>query len=274
MFQFEGYSLWVEPAQAGALTLLPGWGVHRLSLLLRINAQGSMILQDKLHVIRGELWVADLPGSSGWLGEMAQRWPVATRTFGEHVRLELPISDTQIAGLEKARAGQDLQLRLDLSARQIDGDPWPREFQLPWPVSHAQWAKALENLGTTAFVDVLIPITDVEGRATAARRIREAKKAIDAGDFETAVSKARSALDAVREACNTKTVYGRASKKSPNDRDQDERWAVLIQAAFSLFSGAPHDDAGTTEHFTWSRADAVAAVATAAGLLARLEDLR
>ncbi|WP_406390222.1 hypothetical protein OG806_49420 [Streptomyces sp. NBC_00882] len=37
---------------------------------------------------------------------------------------------------------------------------------------------------------------------------------------------------------------------------------------YSLFSGAPHDDTGTTENFTWTRA-----VATAARLLARLEDL-
>ena len=83
---------------------------------------------------------------------------------------------------------------------------------------------------------------------------------------------ARQALDAVREACDTVNVNAQAPKK-PADRDQEERWAVLTQSAYSLFSGAPHDDTGTTEHFTWTRADAVAAVATAAGLLARLEDL-
>ncbi|MFF1378737.1 hypothetical protein [Streptomyces sp. NPDC058308] len=48
---------------------------------------------------------------------------------------------------------------------------------------------------------------------------------------------------------------------------------MFIQSAFNLFSGAPHDDAGTTENFTWTRADAVAAVTAAAGLLAQLEDL-
>ena len=48
---------------------------------------------------------------------------------------------------------------------------------------------------------------------------------------------------------------------------------MIAQSAYALFSGATHDDAGTTEHFTWTRADAIAAVATATGLLARLEDL-
>ncbi|MEE1758154.1 hypothetical protein [Streptomyces sp. SP18BB07] len=46
-----------------------------------------------------------------------------------------------------------------------------------------------------------------------------------------------------------------------------------MASAANLFSGAPRDDAGTNENFTWTRADAVAAVTAAAGLLARLEDL-
>ncbi|WP_371665286.1 hypothetical protein OG306_12500 [Streptomyces sp. NBC_01241] len=96
---------------------------------------------------------------------------------------------------------------------------------------------------------------------------------VGVGEFEAAVGKARSALDAVRDACKTWTVCREASKKPANDRSQAERWAVLIQEAYALFSGAQHDDARTTEHFTWWLADAAAAVAAAAGLLARLEDL-
>ncbi|MFD3701136.1 hypothetical protein ACFWUZ_34290 [Streptomyces sp. NPDC058646] len=84
---------------------------------------------------------------------------------------------------------------------------------------------------------------------------------------------ARQALVAVRETCNTQNVYNRAVHKKAAERDQEERWAMLTQSAFALFSGAPHDDTGTTEHFTWTRADAVAVVATAAGLLARREEL-
>ncbi|MFE0850617.1 hypothetical protein [Streptomyces rochei] len=42
---------------------------------------------------------------------------------------------------------------------------------------------------------------------------------------------------------------------------------MLIQSAYGPFSCVPHDDSGTIEKFTWTRADAIAAVATAAGLL-------
>jgi hypothetical protein len=70
-------------------------------------------------------------------------------------------------------------------------------------------------------------------------------------------------------------MYSRATQRQKaDDRDQPERWAVLIQAAYQLFSGAPHDDVGSTENFVWTQADAIAAVAVAAGLLARLEDVQ
>lgn len=127
---------------------------------------------------------------------------------------------------------------------------------------------AFPQLDVGAFVHVLIPITAVEARVTAARRICEPRIAISGLRYEQAVALARAALD----ACNTQRIHDQAVKKAA-PRDQEERWAVLIQSVYALFSGAPHDDLGTTEHFTWTRADTVSAVATAAGLLARLEDL-
>jgi len=47
---------------------------------------------------------------------------------------------------------------------------------------------------------------------------------------------------------------------------------VVIDDVFSLLSGAVHDDAGVTENFTWSRADAVALTAAVGGLLRRIAD--
>jgi hypothetical protein len=58
------------------------------------------------------------------------------------------------------------------------------------------------------------------------------------------------------------------------ERDQPERWALMVEDLFSLLSGASHDDPGTTEFFEWSRADAVALVAFASGLLGRLAETR
>jgi hypothetical protein len=204
---------------------------------------------------------------------MAHRWPMEAYPEGRNVSCDVALTDAQIMGLEKAREGKDLELRADLIFVQlgaVDGRP-AREHQLTMRISHEEWAKSLAGLGAGAFVDVLVPITEVEGRATAARRLREAKQLIRSGNYEEAVGKARLALDAVREACDT--VNAARNVPSTQQRFQEQRWAMLIQSAYQLFSGAQHDDSETTEHFTWTRADAVAAVATAAGLLARLEEL-
>ena len=168
-----------------------------------------------------------------------------------------------------------LALRAELSLTALaETKHWPvADDQEIIRVPHATWSNALTQLDAGAFVDVLIPVTTVEARATGARRIREAKTAIRDGRYEHAVALARAALDPVREALNTRRLHDQAVQKKAGERDQEERWAMLTQSAYALFSGAPHDDSGTTENFTWTRADAVAAVATAAGLLARLEEL-
>jgi hypothetical protein len=60
-----------------------------------------------------------------------------------------------------------------------------------------------------------------------------------------------------------------AHQVKPRERTQAQRWSVLVDDLYSLASGASHDDA-VTEHFAWSRDDAVMIVSAVAGLLSRL----
>ncbi|MFE3865505.1 hypothetical protein ACFXPT_34520 [Streptomyces goshikiensis] len=249
-----------------------GWDVHRLALTFEVTAHGNYT-EDAPFLVSGRLWAFDVPGPANWIGVLAPAGPIALKPFATMLTMETTVTEAQLRGLEKARAGADLNLTAELTVTGLaETEHWPTTgSQEPVRISHATWSNAITQLDAGAFVDVLVPLTDVEARATAARRIREAKTAIRDGRYEHAVSLARAALDPVREICNTQKVYNRAVDKKAPERDQEERWAMLTQSAFSLFSGAPHDDTGTTEHFTWTRADAIAAVATAAGLLARLE---
>ena len=270
---FDGFMHAITP-QRQAVSLIPGLGTHRLTLRLATRGMGE---GGPLLAFSGELWASDVPGTTGWLGPLVQPQPLNTRFGGDNLELHASVSDEQLRRLELARQDKELRLRVDLVGVQLNaGTDWPvGNSQLTFPIPHAEWSKLLEQLNASAYVDVLVPITTIEARAKAAQRIREAQKSIRDGEYETAVSKARSALDAVRPACNTEAIYGTIMSKNirPKDRDQEQRWAMLIQSAFQLFSGAPHDDEGTSENFTWTRADAVAAVATSAGLLARLADL-
>lgn len=272
-FDNRRYSLSLKPTRDTA-TLLSGFGVHRLGLRFELTAAGDYP-KGVPHQLTAEVWVRDSPGTAGWLGHAQADRPEPGRNFGTTITMVVPISEDQLRRLEKGRAARELQLALDFKAVALSGDlEWPvAEGQATITIPHSEWGKALAQIDRGAYVDVLVPISLVEGRATAAKRLREAKQAITNGQYEHAVTLSRAALDAVRDACQTKAVFNRASNKKADERDQTERWAVLIQAAFQLFSGAPHDDAGTTEHFTWTQADATAAVAVAAGLLARLKDL-
>ncbi|MGY3206331.1 hypothetical protein [Streptomyces sp. TE5632] len=255
--------------------LFQGWDVHRLALTFEVTAHGDYT-EDAPFLVSGRLWTHEMPSPASWIGVLhSVSGPIGLKSFSTMLALETTVTDQQLRGLEKMRAGADLSLRAELTLTALaETKHWPvASDQGVIRIPHATWSNALTQLDAGAFVDVLIPITTVEARATAARRICEAKTAIRDQRYEHAVTLARAALDPVREACNTQKVHDQAVKKKASERNQEERWAVLIQSAFALFSGAPHDDAGTTEHFAWTRADAVAAVATAAGLLARLEDL-
>lgn len=255
------------------VNFIQGWDTHRLALTFEVTARGNYTV-DAPFLVSGALWTHETPGPASWIGVLHTPRPVGLKSFATNLTLETSVTDQQLRGLERTRAGNELALRADLSLTALtETKHWPvADDQEIIRIPHATWSNALTQLDAGAFVDVLIPVTTVEARATAARRIREAKTAIRDQRYEHAVTLARAALDPVREACNTQKVYDQAVKKKAAERDQEERWAVLIQSAFALFSGAPHDDSGTTENFAWTRADAVAAVATAAGLLARLED--
>lgn len=274
-FQFgmNDYSVGVQAQQA--VTFTPGWDVHRLALTFEVTGRGKYTV-DAPFLASGDLWVHEMPNPASYIGALhAPKGPVGLKPFKMQLVLETTVTDRQLRGLEKLRAGADLVLRAQLSLTALtETKHWPvAQDQEIIRIPHATWSNALTQLDASAFVDVLITITNVEARATGARRIREAKTAIRDGRYEHAVSLARAALDPVREACDTKKVHDQAMQKKAGERDQEERWAVFTQSAYALFSGAPHDDAGTTENFTWTRADAVAAVTAAAGLLARLEDL-
>lgn len=274
-FRFGSNDYTVNIRAQQQVNFLQGWDTHRLVLSFEVTAHDNYTV-DAPFLVSGTLWTQDMPGPASWVGVLhATSGPIGLKSFGTMLTLETTVTDQQLRGLEKMRAGADLTLRAELTLTALaETEHWPAATsQEVIRIPHATWSNALTQLDAGAFVDVLIPITIVEARATAARRIRDAKTAIRDQRYEQAVTLARAALDPVREACDVQRVNARALAKKPADRDQEERWAVLVQSAFSLLSGAPHDDTGTTENFTWTRADAVAAVATAAGLLARLEDL-
>lgn len=186
------------------------------------------------------------------------------------------ISVEQLRAVEELRSGaESIWVTLQIGATCVDGDPATLvggTGELTFALSAGEWLQELDRVDAATYVEILIPVTSNPEHANAARRLRNARTLIQNDCAEEALAEARKALEFVRKAEGTLNIAQQAKDKTPRDRDLRERWAYLVEDIFSLLSGAAHDDQGTTEHFKWTRADAVALVGSTAGLLGRLAD--
>lgn len=209
------------------------------------------------------------------------------------------VSDAQLRAVEELRGGaDDLWIALNITATRIDELPHRAQpvtqapeavAQVPEAVTHAhgvrftdrtatldfsitsgEWLRAWEQVDAGSFMEVLVPLPEAPEYAKAVGRVRAARKLIQGDHLEEALGEARKAVEAVRAAYKTSNLAAAAKDKPRKERDKDERWALLVEDLFGLVSGAAHDDPDLSEHFEWTRAEAVALVATTAGLLARL----
>jgi hypothetical protein len=184
------------------------------------------------------------------------------------------VSDTQVRAVEQMRVAGALWITLALTLTWVSsvGDvpsTQRRGGELRFDVPSGEWIEELERVDSATYVELLIPISDDARHATAAHRNRAARDHLRAGEIGAAVGEIRKPLDRIRKENRTGPIARAALGKDRHDRDQDERWAVFTEALFDLLSGEAHDDPGTTEHFTWTRADAAVLTATVAGLLGR-----
>jgi hypothetical protein len=104
-----------------------------------------------------------------------------------------------------------------------------------------------------------------EPYATATRRVREARDLLRANDVDGALGRIRLALDAVRDELDTLKVV-QAAPKAARERTLQERIAVFVEAAYSMLSGAQHDD-DLTKTFRYTRTHAAMMINTVAGLV-------
>lgn len=268
-------SLVFEPARR-TLRLWPAVGGAQIELTINVRRTGERKDAPPCQVSAAML-VAQNPSRDRRLlaplagGQLANPVQVATE-----FRLTGFTSVEQLRVVEELRSGADqIWVVLQVSFTCVDGEPATLiggngEFSFALPAS--EWLQELERVDAATYVEILVPLTSNTEHANAVRRLRNARTLIQDDRFEEALAEARKALEFVRKVGGTVQIVQQATAKKPRDRDLRERWAYLVEDVFSLLSGAAHDDQGTTEHFTWTRADAVALVASTAGLLGRLAE--
>ena len=105
-----------DPQDGRSVALLPGLGVHRLTVRVRVEtvraAAGCGHVQ-----LGGEAWAENPGGGPHWIGLFSP----AVVALGEagavaEAALSMAVTNDQVLALERSRGGRELALRLDLRA--------------------------------------------------------------------------------------------------------------------------------------------------------------
>lgn len=249
------------------LECLPGRGAHRLALRYELTPKGRIL--GSVLLLHGRLSLAD--GAASWIGNLHadEALPLASANWPRDILLSTTISDAQLAQLTD-RISDALSLRVDLNAAVVGGD-----HQLSWPAATSQedlriersdWLKVAEQLGALVAVTITVPLPlgDPEAnQARIGRHLQTGLRALAEGRPADAVRDARLAVEILRDVGPENSYQSVPARQ----RDLDQRFAALRQAAFDLASGAAHAD-GITKDFVYSRSDAAAILGCIAAVAA------
>ncbi|TXR55761.1 hypothetical protein [Quadrisphaera setariae] len=246
----------------------PGPGAHRLSLNYRaepVNLPvGAVLVLGGTAVLH----------AGGWLGTLHPEaaMPISVNAvYPRPTVLTTTISDGQLAGLEAARDGRDLELLITLNAT-LTGAPeldYPSSSTQDWlRIPGPEWARHAERLGALVTVPLRVPLPLGDPHSTRARaglHLQASMRAISDGRHHEAVREARIALELHGEV-SPPASYSKA--EAARTRDLPQRFAVLRDSVYAVASGAAHGDE-VTESFEYSRSDAMTVVAAVAALMQR-----
>lgn len=262
------------------LWLRPGLGGHEMRF--QIKLQAPWLPDDDSHeVLHLQVHIEAGNGSTPRpLGEALLTCHVRRFPTPEHLRLV--ISDDQLLGLESIRGQGAIHFQLDATTTLFERDhqrPLLTATQIGHTMMPGRWLELLDQVGAGVAITVRVPSPLTDGTVVApgspsaslaARRLREARRALLESDYEGCVQTCRSALDNLKELAPPSSI-NELKAAAPQSRNQAQRWSALFHDLYSLGSGANHDD-DVTRNFAWTRVDAQAALAMTAALLARALD--
>lgn len=254
-------------AEFAGLCAEQGLGGHRFGLTYKLQPRGKLP-ENSVALLSGELHAGS--PSSRWVTHLtaSTSLPIIHRpkSYPRQIDFAGTLTDVQVAGLEAARVGEQLELEITIHAT-LANSP-----ELEWPVQRAherlmlsrgQWEPTLELLGAALVVPLLVPLVPdhpTGTRAQAARHLQTARKALLDGKPEEAVRVARMAIETRWPPHPGKQAAGGPKK----ERSLEERFDVMRQAVLDVAHGAAHPGIPA-----YTMADARAVVAAVAALLQR-----
>jgi hypothetical protein len=108
-----------------------GAGLHRFLLPFKILGVSNTPEGIPLS-ISGSAWLT-VTGME-WLGTWTTERPLVTRTSEDYQHIVLPLSDDQLAKVEKLRAGREVRMQIDADVVMYDPDGLAQPSPDRWPV--------------------------------------------------------------------------------------------------------------------------------------------
>ena len=250
-----------------------GAGLHRLAFPVELDSRNT-ITGGVPVTLSGAAWLSVV--SMDWLGTWTTERPVVTQE-GQmfDAVLVLPLTDEQLAVIEKKRAGNDLRLMLDANVTlgydpaRADGDQnnrWPaRSFQETIHLYSETWQRLLHQTATAMSLAIVVPVPlDASAMAKVGMHLRDAIRKVNDGEYGDAVTAARKAIDDMGSSWASEKSVVQTPKEQ---RTFDQRLALLRHALHGLASPSAHGDPVATS-ITWDRERALAVIAGVSALAA------
>jgi hypothetical protein len=236
-----------------------GYGVYPLNLQIRLTPYGfnsGTVLE-----LAAELERQSNP--TYWLAG-------ATRTIhvgvGSEIncRVAFPLTSSQILAIEENRAGQRPGFILKLYGF-LPQDPTTldQESSINFTIAASTWLDLIEQVTPAVAFTIPVPIAVEGALAEGGALLKEARRQLNAGDFEAAIVTARKAMERAQAAANWPEI---TRTENLQGRDQGQRWRAVYKAALDQAAGAAHED-DVTKAFAYSRREAEALIGIAAALL-------
>lgn len=197
--------------------------------------------------------------------------PSGERVLRNQLALTMPVTPATFDHVEQARDGRALELRLDASGllqARSNGRQWVISGQPTHPLEAARWEELLEQARHRELVRFAVPAaappgTD-DGRpwVQAVERLRQAQQDLMRGEPRAAIGQVRHIIELLWPDLPAPSKAGRPQQ------GMDERFRRVVEELKHVSNLSHHEDEITSRE-NWSRADAVAAIATVAALMQR-----
>lgn len=191
--------------------------------------------------------------------EQSKTFKPTSHPYKAGLMYEIIISNDSMEEIEKLRAGNDLEFRLDISGEINDGNCQSNNAEtVRYTANQKEWIMALKSMGFKGGVVFELPmdINPSDEVASALVSIKKAKEHLYYGNYDDVISKCRISLESIIKSWgkmqSIKGIQGKGRKKM----SKEQRFFNSIDQIVHFTHLAHHPDENN-EYISFTRGEAV-----------------